>query len=513
MTHDVVICGAGPAGSVAARRLAAAGLRVALVGGAVRPGWEGLSSRSRGLLTEEGVDSRCNVIAGPFVRRGVWANGRSVEGVEWLVERANLANALSARAREQGADYRADAVIGMTRADDRWRVALRGGEVLAASMVVDARGRRAARSPQRHESQTTELLRDGLRRSGPVLLAIGQGFRRHGEGASGTGIGVTDTGWCWWAERGDSLWVQIIGRPRSLHPTAWPAAAAAQIPALAQVLEGARAEGAAVARAAHTQLGEGRWAARVQLGGEDACVGRAAHTQLGGGCGNTEFEPTFWLAGDAAMALDPLSGQGVYEAVRGARLVATAIQSVWAGGDARVAQRFVAERREEAWLHGVSVAAGFYRENQRCGGFWSETAAAYEALLTDRATIDDGLSADGESASEGQSASEGESRANALRRPARVGAARIERRPVLDEGRILEREVVVTAEHPRGVWQVAGVPLAALQGYLQAAEHASVDAAAVALDRAPAAVASAMNWLRERGPLLQQGLPRVSSGG
>ena len=35
-------------------------------------------------------------------------------------------------------------------------------------------------------------------------------------------------------------------------------------------------------------------------------------------CGNTEFEPTFWLAGDAAMALDPLSGQEVYEAVRGA---------------------------------------------------------------------------------------------------------------------------------------------------------------------------------------------------
>ena len=499
MTHDVVICGAGPAGSVVARHLAAAGLRVALVGGAVRFGWEGLSSRSHGLLTEEGADSQGNVIAGPFVRRGVWANGRSVEGVEWLVERGALANALSARAREQGADYRADAVIGMTRADDQWRVALRGGEVLAASMVVDARGRRAARSPRRHESQTTELLRGGLRCSGPVLLAIGQEFRRRGAGASGTGIGVTDSGWCWWAERGDSLWVQIIGRPRSLHPTAWPAAAAAQIPALAQVLVSARAEGAAVAR--------------------------AAHTRLDGVCGNTEFEPTFWLAGDAAMALDPLSGQGVYEAVRGARLVATAIRSAWAGGDARVAQRFVAERREEAWLHGVSVAAGFYRENESCGGFWSETAAAYEALLTDRATIDDGPSAEGELAPEGKSApesgsapkseaaSEDESRANALRRPVRVGAARIERRPVLDEGRILEREVVVTAEHPRGVWQVAGVPLAALQGYLQAAEHASVDAAAVALDRTPAAVASAMNWLRERGPLLQRGLSRVSSGG
>lgn len=473
MTHDVVICGAGPAGSVVAQRLAGAGLRVALVGAATRPGWEGLSSRSRGLLAEEGVDRQGEVIAGPFMRRGVWANGRSVEGVEWLVERAALADALSARAHERGADYRADTVTSTTRAGDHWRVALRSGEVLAARMVVDARGRRA-RSPQRHESRNTEAMRDGFRRSGPLLLAIGQKFRRRGAGGSGTGIGSTDTGWCWWAERGDALWAQIIGKPRSLQPTTWVAAAAAQIPALARALEGAIPDGAPVARAAHAQLGHACRAAQVRPG-----VARGAgRVQLGGASGSDGVEPTFWLAGDSAMALDPLSGQGVYEAVRGARLVATAIQSVTAGGDARVAQRFVDERRTESWLHGVRVAAGFYRENERCGGFWSETAAAYEALLTERA-----------------------------------GLARIERRPVLDEGRIVERDVVVTAQHPRGVWQVAGVPLLALQGYLATAEHASVDAVAVALDRTPAAVASAMSWLRERGSLLRQGLPRVSSGG
>jgi hypothetical protein len=246
---------------------------------------------------------------------------------------------------------------------------LRSGEVLVAPMVVDARGRRArsswaqssrlpARSARRIESLNTELLRGGPRRSGPVLLAIGQRFNRGGAGASGTGIGVTDAGWCWWAERGDALWVQIIGKPGCLHPTAWVAAAAAQIPALARVLEAACPEGAPVAR--------------------------AAQAQLGGVCGSADLEATFWLAGDAAMALDPLSGQGVYEAVRGARLVATVIQSVRAGADARVAQRFVAERREEAWLRGVSVAAGFYRENGDRGRFWSETAAAYEALLPER---------------------------------------------------------------------------------------------------------------------------------
>ena len=249
---------------------------------------------------------------------------------------------------------------------DCWRVALRGGEVLVAPMVVDARGRRA---------------RGVFRRSGPVLLAIGQQFRRRTSSSWGTGIGVTDTGWCWWAEQGDALWIQIIGKPRALRPTAWVAAASAQIPALAQVLEGACPEGAPVARAAHAQLGEACTAARAQLGD----VGRTVQFELDGAGGCDSLEPSFWLVGDAAMALDPLSGQGVYEAVRGARLVATAIQSVIDGGDARVAQRFVAERRERAWLHGVRAAAGFYRENGDRGSFWSETAAAYEVLLPERA--------------------------------------------------------------------------------------------------------------------------------
>lgn len=494
MTHDIVVCGAGPAGSVLARRLAAAGLRVALIGAAARPGWEGLSSRSRALLSEEGIDVQGEVIAGPFERRGEWANGRRVAGAEWLVERSALAAAASARSREEGADYRWDMVTSTARAGDQWRVGLRGGDVLVAPMMVDARGRRARSSRlqtllgERNESLNSEVLRDGPRRSGPVLLAIGQRFRRRGTGTSGTGIGVTDMGWCWWAEQGEVLWIQIIGKPRSLHPGEWVSSAAEQIPALARVLGGACVDGAAVAR--------------------------AAHAQLGGAPGTADLEPSFWSVGDAAMALDPLSGQGVYEAIRGARLVATAIRSVIAGEDARVAQRFVGERREEAWLRGVRVAADFYRQNGARGRFWRDTAAEYEALLPEYAsTSDEALPAERAPAYEALVSGGARQRPAAPLMVARAGCTRIERRPVLDQGRIVEREVVVTADHPRGVWHVAGVPLAALRGYLETAEHATVDAAAVALDRTPAAVASAMNWLRERGHLLQRDPPRVSSGG
>jgi hypothetical protein len=238
------------------------------------------------------------------------------------------------------------------------------------------------------------------------------------------------------------------------HPAAWVAAAAAQIPALARALEGSRPGGDLVARPAHARLGR---------------YGRL----------NPSPEPrdaTRWRVGDAAVALDPLSGQGVYEALRGARLVATAVQSVMRGGDSEPAHRFVAERQEESWIGGVRAAGQFYRENAARSVFWSDTATAYERLSPRAA----------------------------------AAAPRVERRPVLCGGRILERDVIVTSEHPRGVWHVGDVPLVPLKGYLESAERATVRGAAAAVDRPATAVASAIHWLLEMGvlaPQLRRGVP------
>jgi 2-polyprenyl-6-methoxyphenol hydroxylase-like FAD-dependent oxidoreductase len=451
VSHDVLVIGAGPAGSVTARRLAAAGARVALVGAAARAGWEGLSRRSLALLAEEGLDGAPGIIDGPFARSGEWAGGRSVVGTEWLVERRALAAALRCRARAHGVEDRCDTVTSLEWEGGQWRGLLRAGGTLAAPLVIEARGRRG---PERH---------------GPLLLAVGRQFRRLRDAAGtpfqpGTHIHATDFGWCWWAARADALWVQVVGRPRAgrasithpamphppmAHPAAWIAAAAAQIPALACALAGCRPDGDLAASPAH---------ARLSLQARDT---------------------TRWRVGDAALALDPLSGQGVYEALRGARLVATAVQSVMCGGDALPAHRFVTERQEESWASGVRTAGAFYRENAGRSAFWSETAAAYERLLPSAAPF----------------------------------APRVERRPVLSGDRIQERDVIVTAQHPRGVWHVADVPLVSLKGYLESAEHATVTGAAAAVDRPAAAVASAIHWLQQTGILARRLRPGVPLGG
>ena len=80
-------------------------------------------------------------------------------------------------------------------------------------------------------------------------------------------------------------------------------------------------------------------------------------------------------------------------------------------------------------------------------------------------------------------------------------------------GRILERDVIVTPQHPRGVWHVADVPLVSLKGYLESAEHATVSGAAAAVERPAAAVASAIHWLQQTGIVARQLRPGVPLGG
>ena len=57
---------------------------------------------------------------------------------------------------------------------------------------------------------------------------------------------------------------------------------------------------------------------------------------------------------------------------------------------------------------------------------------------------------------------------------------------------------MVTPDHPRGVWQVAGVPLAALWRYLQE-QRPEPEALAAHFDRPQEAIRMAIAWLASRG--------------
>ena len=437
LTHEVVVVGAGPAGSVVARRLRSWGLDVALVGSASRSAFEGVSEKARALLAEEGIETEGALIEGPLPREGLWS-GRRVEGREWLVDRAQLAAALRARARASGVHVREGLALAMSRGPGAWHIHLRSGEMLAAPHLVDARGRGAHAGGR---------LRTGAAPAerGPLLLAYGQRYRPLGPHRPETRIEAADFGWCWWARNERTLWVQVVGQPHRGDPRGWIGAAAEQVRALACALHGARLEGKPRASGAH------------------ACLGAVRD------------EPGLWRAGDAAVALDPLSGQGIYQALASARLIATAIRSVLSGTDPTLARRFVADWHRQVFERTLRIAAGLYRENSARGEFWSESCARYEAQL------------------------HGERGA--------MGSARIERRPVLIDERIVERDVLVSAGYPRGVWHVSGVPIAPLLRYFEANAGATLESAANSLEKTPRAVAAAVDWLKQQGPLPRQLTP------
>jgi flavin-dependent dehydrogenase len=427
---DVIVLGAGPAGAVVARRLAAAGARVRVVRGAVpAAAREGYSRRTRDRLLEEGLDEVVATLEGPVPRGGVWGDGRAVHGLEWLADRARVAAALDAALARAGIARSAGPATRVGRGAGGFTVESAAGRH-TAPLVVDARGRRGPQS------------------RGPLLLALGRRYA-HRSGRPATRIAAWSGGWCWLADDGEQVFVQLVGRPRHGAPADWFATAAAHIDGLAPIVASAPA-GPLVARPAHARLG------------------RASP------------DPGLWRVGDAALALDPLSGQGVYEALRGAATVAAAVGGVLAGDDAGLAARFVGERYRETWSRAVASAARFYGENAALGAFWSDTAAAYAHLCT----------------------------------PPDGAAARVEQRAVLDHGRIRERAVLVTAHAPRGVWHVDGVPLVALLELVRAQPPAgpAVLDAAQRLDRPPAAIESALRWLRASGALAAPREAQISSG-
>lgn len=308
-------------------------------------------------------------------------------------------------------------------------------EDLAAAGVVVHRGRGPVAASAARVI-VYAVGRRGRATTGPALLAV-TGAMPAAVGDPRTVVGTWSGGWFWIAVDETATQLQIVGRPRDGRPADWFRRFADEHPAWADL-----------AAWAH-----GRFAAR------------AAHARL-----TTDPDP-LRRAGDAALAVDPLSGHGVYEALRSVPAQAAAVRCVLAGDRHGLGARFLAARRQETWVRTLETATAFYAEQDVIGGFWRDTATGYRNLRADQAT----------------------------EIPRKV---RIEYRPVLEFGYIREREVVVTPQQPRGVWQVDGVPVLTLRDVLRQTLSADPWANAVErLQRPLPAIRRAAAWLQSVGLL------------
>jgi geranylgeranyl reductase family protein len=290
--YDAIVIGAGPAGSTTAYRLARAGARVCLIDRATfprdKPCGGGLTLRAVRELpfsVEPVVEETVDALELGFRYRRRWSR-RASRPLILMTQRRRLDAFLADRAAEAGAHFRQRAKV--TAVDPQGEVTA-GGERLRGDVVIGADGANGV------STRTLGAVEHGVALEGN--LAYEHVSRDRFRGRAVVEIGVVPGGYAWVFPKGDHVNVGVGG---------WES----EGPHLRQRLSEACAAygldpGALTDVRGHRLPMRG--AARMPVRGRLA------------------------LVGDAAALVDPLSGDGMYEAFVSGRLASEAALDLLAG--------------------------------------------------------------------------------------------------------------------------------------------------------------------------------------
>jgi flavin-dependent dehydrogenase len=438
-----VVLGAGPAGAAVALGLRRLGHTVTVVGvPRAFDAIEGVSDRVVAGLRGVGIEAALAAIAEPSPRRATWAGQTTALNSERLVDRTAFDRLLWQELQDHGIECIAERVM-------RWAPGEHGvsghalqiqrpddtqPRTLRVRFVVEARGRLAPHLPQ------------GVTRGPETVALLWRGQGAPG-GEAGSAVESLPGGWAWCARLpGGAVALQLTVDPSSitLPPRAQLGAFIRErlstVEAALPFLDTAAAEVHALARTSGAVLAP------------EVCGDR-------------------WLrVGDAAMAADPLSGNGIFQSLSSALQAPMVVHTLLNHpGDAPHARRFHTERVQGLFQRFARIGRDFYAQEQRWADqpFWSARRAWPDALPAHGAEGD--------------------------------APPHIEQRPVVDRDRIRLAEVLVTAGQPLGIWHVDGVEVAPLWRAAQAAPGREVEALVPLLGGDTGRAQAALRWLRAQG--------------
>lgn len=411
--EGIVIIGAGPAGAAAAIGLARMGEPVTLVGEPRRfAAVEGVSARVIDALRGLGLQQALTAFAPPSPRRAVWNGTYTEANVESLVDRQRFDRGLLDDLERLGVPVVRGRVTALHSAPGRHELEIdsdAGPRTLAADFLVEARGRAApgGGAPRVRGVETVSLLQYWQGPSGAAASAV---------------LSVED-GWMWMAALADGrryLQLTMDVASADLPPKKalgdYCSARFRAVEAAAPFLRDAEPVGEPHARTSTAVLNE-------VAAGDD------------------------WIrVGDAAMAVDPLSGNGIFQALSSA-LQAPAVVATLRHDPRRaaLARQFHTRRIEHLFFRFARIGRDFYAQETRWpqAPFWAARRGWPDAAPLHAAVTPE--------------------------------TVRVARGPVVCAGRIVEEDVVVTPEQPLGVWHVDGLAVAPMLAALRAAGGSSSD--------------------------------------
>lgn len=358
ITTDVAVVGAGPAGSMAAALLARNGQRVALIDraddGRPRIG-ETLPAAADRILRQlrlpapstnghhRKIRGTLSSWDGPPILQDTLL---SPEGPDWRLDRPAFDYDLRCAAINAGAFPVSDLVRRIERTTKHWRLTLEDDQIIEASWVVDATGRRAV---------VARAVGAVVRRAGPPLIAIwaiGKASNKAPVSANSdrTLIDATPEGWWYAASLPDGSTVAAFhcatatAARLSRDPVAWH-----------------RALRKTALIAKQINLDRFDWIVPV------TCNARSSATEPPAGDG--------WIAcGDAALAFDPLASQGLLNALATAKMAAQALQET---DPRRAAVDYIHTLAEIGQIAEDRGKALYAQAMNRFGtDFWAEQARA-----------------------------------------------------------------------------------------------------------------------------------------
>jgi flavin-dependent dehydrogenase len=395
--NSIVVLGAGPAGAAVALGLRRLGYPVTLVSDWRRfAALEGVSTRVLDALRGAGLHQALAEATLPSQRQ-VWWNGQQhAQNIEFLLDRPSFDRGLRADLRLAGVELVEGRVLAVQPSADGHRVEIEGREALGADFLVEARGRQAPAL--------------GKGRRGPETVSL----LNRWQGAPGQTASAVESlrdGWAWMARRtdGQCYWQWTVD------------VASADLPIKAQLLDYCR------------QARESsEWV--LAFFGSGPQLDLQVHARSSTAILSPQVCGDNWIrVGDAAMAVDPLSGNGIFQSLSSALQAPTVINTLLRKPErAALAQRFHQQRVEQLFLRFARIGRDFYADEQ---GWFDQPFWQARRHWPD---------------------------AQVAHAEADFSALRIERAPVLKDGFVDEAEVVITPDQPLGIWHVQGVELAPL---------------------------------------------------